>query len=65
MQKTYPKSDALIGRFPEFGWSDRAEILRGGRYGNSAADEWLDLPKDLRDGLWRLCPKLVQIPVQI
>ena len=47
-QKTDPESGALIGRFPEFGRSDRAEILRGGRYGNSTADEWLDLPKDLR-----------------
>ena len=32
------ESDALIGRFPKFGRSDRAEILRGGRYRNSAAD---------------------------
>ena len=50
MQKTYPKSDALIGRFPEFGRSDLAEILRGGRYGNSTVDEWLDLLKDLELG---------------
>ena len=46
-KKTDPKSDALIGRFPEFEQSDRAEILSGGRYGNSA-DERLDLPNDLR-----------------
>ena len=52
----------LIGRFLEFGRSDRAEFLVGGRYGNSAVDEWLDLPKDLRAGLWRPRPKLVQIP---
>ena len=29
------------------GRSDRAAILRGGRYRNSAADQRLDLPKDL------------------
>ena len=51
MQKTDPKSDALIGRFPEFEQSDRAEILRGGRYGDSAEDERLDLPNTLQDGL--------------
>ena len=65
MQKTDPKSDALIGRFPEFGRSDRAEILRGGRYRNSAADQRLDLPKDVRARSWTPRPKLVQIPVQI
>ena len=30
-QKTDPKSDALIGSFPEFGRSDRAEFLARGR----------------------------------
>ena len=55
----------LIGRFPEFEPSDRAEIWRGGRYVNSAVDERLDLTKDLRAVLWRPRPKLVQIPVQI
>ena len=59
------KIGPLIGRFPEFEPSDRAEILRGGRYGNSAVDERLDLPNDLRARLWRPDPKLVQIPVQI
>lgn len=38
-QKTYPKIGPLIERFPEFELSDRAEIWRGGRYGNSAVDE--------------------------
>ena len=65
MQKTNLKSDALIGRFPEFGRSDRAEILRGGRYRNSAADQRLDLPKDVRARSWTPRPKLIQIPVQI
>ena len=64
-QKTDPKIDPLIGRFPEFESSDQAEIWRGGGYGNSAVDEQLDLPKDLQARLWRPRPKLVQIPVQI
>ena len=46
-QKIDPKSDALIGSFPEFGRSDRAEFLAGGRYGNSTANKWLDPPKDV------------------
>ena len=54
-----PKVGPLIGRFPEFEPSDQAEIWRGGRYGNSAVDERLDLPKDLRAGLWGPRPKLV------
>ena len=65
MQKTDPKSDALIGSFPEFGWSDQADFLAGGRYGNSAANQRLDLPKDVRARCWIPCPKLVQILVQI
>ena len=64
-QETDLKSDALIGMFPEFGRSDRAEILRGGRYRNFAADQRLDLPKDVRAGSWTPRPKLIQIPVQI
>ena len=55
----------LIGRFPEFELSDRAKILRTSRYGNSAAGERLDLPKDVRADCWTPRPKLVQIPVQI
>ena len=47
-QKTDPEIDPLIGRFPEFETSDLAEIWRGGRYGNSAVDEWLNIPKDVR-----------------
>ena len=65
MQKTDPKSDALIGSFPEFGRSDRAEFLAGGRYGNSAANQWLDPPKDIRARCWIPRPKLVWILVQI
>jgi hypothetical protein len=65
VQKTDPKIDALLGRFPEFEPSDRAEILRGGRYRNSAADQRLDLPKDVRARCWTPRSKLVQIPVQI
>ena len=61
-QKTDPKIGPLIRRFPEFKPSDQAEIWRGGRYGNSALDEWLDLPKDVRARCWRPRPKLVQIP---
>ena len=64
-QKTDSKSDALIGRFPEFGRSDRAEVLAGGRYGNSAADQWLDLPKDVPARCWTPCSKPVRILVQI
>ena len=60
-----PKIGPLIGRFPEFEPSGRAEIWRGDRYGNSAVDERLDLPKDLRAGLWRPRPKLLQIPIWI
>ena len=62
-QKTDPKIGPLMGRFPEFKPSDRAEIWRYGRYGNSTVYEWLDLPKDIRAGLWRPRPKLVQISV--
>ena len=47
MQKTDQEIGPLIGRFPEFEPSDRVEILRGGRYRNSAADQRLDLPKDV------------------
>ena len=64
-KKMDPKIGPLIGRLPEFEPSDRAEIWRGGRYGNSAVDERLDLPKDLRAGIWRPRPKLAQIPIQI
>ena len=64
-QKTDPKSDALIGSFPEFGRSDRAEFLAGGRYANSAADQRLDLPKDVRARCWTPRSKLVRILVQI
>ena len=60
-QKTDPKSDALIGSFPEFGRSDQAEFLEGGRYGNSAANQRLDPPKDIRARCWIPRPKLVQI----
>ena len=64
-QKTDPKSDALIGRFPEFGRSDRAEFLTGGRYRNFAANQRLDLPKDVRARCWIPRPKLIRILVQI
>ena len=64
MQK-YTKIDALLGLDPEFERSDRAEILRGGRYRNYAADQRLDLPKDVRARSWTPRPKLIQIPVQI
>ena len=65
MQKTDPKSDALIGRFPEFGRSDRAEFLAGGRYGNSTADQRLDLPKDVRARCWTSHSKRIRILAQI
>ena len=51
--------------FPEFGQSDRAEFLAGGRYRNSAADKRLDLPKVVRAGCWTPHSKLVRILVQI
>ena len=44
MQK-YTKIDALLGLDPEFERSDRAEILRVGRYKNFVANERLDIPK--------------------
>ena len=57
--ETDTKINALLGHFPEFERSDRAEIFRDGRYGNSAADEWLDLPKDVRAECWTTRPNLV------
>ena len=65
MQKTDPKSDALIRSFTEFGRSDRAEFLAGGRYGNSAVNQRLDPPKDILARCWIPRPKLVRILVQI
>ena len=52
-------------KVPEFGRSDRAEFLAGGRYGKSAADQRLDLPKDVRARCWTPRSKLVQILIQI
>ena len=39
--------------------------MEGGRYGNSAADQWLDLPKDVRARCRTPRSKLVRILVQI
>ena len=39
--------------------------MAGGRYGNSAADQRLDLPKDVRARCWTPRSKLVRILVQI
>ena len=64
-QKIDPKSDALIRRFPEFGRSDRAEFLAGGRYESSIANQRLDPPKDILARCWIPRPKLVRILVQI
>ena len=49
MQK-HPKIVALLELDPEFERSDRAEILRVGRYKNFIANERLDIPKHVLAG---------------
>ena len=58
MQK-YPKIDALLRQDPEFERSDRAEILRNGRYKIFVANERLDIPKHDRAGRCTPRPKLI------
>ena len=55
----YPKIDALLRLDPEFEWSDRAEILRNGRYKNFVANERLDIPKHVPAGRCTPRPKLI------
>ena len=63
--KKYPKTDALLGLVPEFERSDRAEILRVGRYKNFVANERLDILKHVPAGRCTPHPKLIQILVLI
>ena len=58
MQK-YPKIDALLGLDPQFERSDRAEILRVGRYKNFVANERLDIPEHVPAGRCTPCRKLI------